>query len=189
MPQYVNHEYKGKIMKISRNRPFPMQQQGAALFVALMMLIGLTIIGLSGANRSTQQEAMAANAHLKNMSFNAAESALNAFMLEANTSGEILTVVRFNGRIENQCYDYEGKRITCGATPTYLDVDKAGVTSAGLEVVELNPCDRRGLCGSYSLGGNSSVGCRLFGATGSGKAATVTDVHELTAFEVTSCID
>ena len=71
------------------------RQSGAVLVVSLIILVALTTIGLSAAQRSTLQEKMASNLHLSNIAFNAAESALAAFLNEVNNeTGNILDLIR-----------------------------------------------------------------------------------------------
>lgn len=60
----------------SRRRPYPAparQQQGAALYVALIMLVLLALIGVVGMQVATLQERMAANYLAANMAFQRAE--------------------------------------------------------------------------------------------------------------------
>ncbi|MCB1644144.1 MAG: hypothetical protein KDI36_01760 [Pseudomonadales bacterium] len=52
------------------------QQQGVALFMSLVMLLILTILGLSSVQTTTLQERMARNARDTNLAFQAAESAI-----------------------------------------------------------------------------------------------------------------
>lgn len=59
-----------------KNRQFQIAQRGAVLIVALIMLLLLTIIGLSGMRGTTLQENMTSNMREGNLSFQAAEAAL-----------------------------------------------------------------------------------------------------------------
>ncbi|MGY6555632.1 MAG: pilus assembly PilX family protein [Wenzhouxiangella sp.] len=52
------------------------RQQGAALFIALMFLLILTVLGLSSSNVAIMQERMAANAADYNLAFQRAEAVL-----------------------------------------------------------------------------------------------------------------
>jgi len=60
-------------MKIS---PARQSQQGAVLFISLMILLVLTLIGISSLNGSLMEEKMAANAQTSTTVFQAAESAI-----------------------------------------------------------------------------------------------------------------
>lgn len=53
-------------------------QSGAVLVVSLIMLLLLTIIGVTGVQSTSLEEKMAGNLRDKNLAFQAAESALNA---------------------------------------------------------------------------------------------------------------
>lgn len=54
----------------------PRRQQGVALFLALVVLLIITILGVSGLQTTTLEERMAANARDQDMAFQAAEAAL-----------------------------------------------------------------------------------------------------------------
>ena len=59
------------------NHTFPRtRQRGAVLIVSLMLLLLLTMSSVAGIKASTSQERMAANARVKNDSFQAAEAGL-----------------------------------------------------------------------------------------------------------------
>jgi Tfp pilus assembly protein PilX len=53
------------------------RQRGAALITALVLLVILTMLGLSSMTTNTMEERMASNAQEKNRAFQAAESGLN----------------------------------------------------------------------------------------------------------------
>jgi type IV pilus assembly protein PilX len=55
---------------------FLKKQQGAALFVSLMMLILVTILGVTGVRLVSLEEKMAGNSYDRNLAFQAAEAAL-----------------------------------------------------------------------------------------------------------------
>ncbi len=52
------------------------RQRGASLFVALVMMIAITMIGIAGAKLSTSEERMARNARDSSIALQAAEAAL-----------------------------------------------------------------------------------------------------------------
>lgn len=54
------------------------RQNGAVLIVALIMMVLLTIIGVTGTNVTSLEEKMAGNMRDRNLAFQAAESALQA---------------------------------------------------------------------------------------------------------------
>ena len=57
---------------------FPSKQRGAALFVSLMMLILVTILGVTGVRLVSLEERMAGNSYDRNIAFQVAEAALRA---------------------------------------------------------------------------------------------------------------
>lgn len=69
------------------------KQQGAVLFVALIMLLLLTILGVSSMKGTLMEEKMSGNLRDHNIAFEAAESALRD--AEATLSG-VVSVTAFN---------------------------------------------------------------------------------------------
>ncbi len=63
---------------MNRSRPMSpaRRQQGVALFLALVVLLLITILGVSGLQTTTLEERMAANARDRDLAFQAAEAAL-----------------------------------------------------------------------------------------------------------------
>ena len=57
-------------------RTFAQSERGAALIVALIFLLALTLLGTSGTLNSTMQERMASNTRNRDLAFEAAEHAL-----------------------------------------------------------------------------------------------------------------
>lgn len=69
------------------------RQQGAVLIVALIMLLVMTLIGVTGLSSTTMEERMAGNMREVNTAFQAAEAALR----EGETFLEAATLPEFNG--------------------------------------------------------------------------------------------
>lgn len=171
------------------------KQQGAALFVALIMLIALTIIGLTATQRSNLQEKMAANTHQLNSTFNAAESAIGAFLTEANTGNRVndpnhlIVKLRASGVLGPFCVDETGNRAACG---TNVKLDHAKALESRYTARVVGQCSVA-QCGGHSFGlGN---GCRIFrvdsaGTVGGEYQAAGTQSSESTfwAYEVTACL-
>ena len=63
---------------MTHSRPAFFKQSGAALPVALVMLLISTIIGLSSMRSATQQEKMSSNMYDRSLAYQAAEAALRA---------------------------------------------------------------------------------------------------------------
>lgn len=170
---------------------FPTKQSGAALFVSLILLIALTIIGLSAANRSNLQERMSSNLHIQNLAFNASESAVGGFVVDSYTGNKldpdhVLYDLRVSGSLSGVCYDQTGARLACAGV--FLDGDKSSSIQAALDVTVLQKCNPRA-CGGFTLGSNSSgtIGCRVYQIDGTGKVGSKEEKSTLWAYEVTTC--
>ncbi|WP_196138380.1 PilX N-terminal domain-containing pilus assembly protein [Aliikangiella sp. G2MR2-5] len=157
-------------------------QQGAALFVSLIMLLVLTVLGLSSAQRSGLQEKMAANTHMQHMAFNASEAAVGAFFYEMNTNETTMSTLRESGRISGQCFDESGTRMDCG--DVFLDGDKKSVVTAEASAVVETQC--AAVCPGYSV--NESVRCRYFRIDGKGTVGGVEANTSLWASEKRVCL-
>lgn len=167
------------------------KQSGVALFISLIMLLALTIIGLSAANRSNLQERMASNLHLQNLAFNGAESAVGGFVAETFTGNKldpshVLYEIRISGSLADQCYDNSGQRADCGGV--YIDGDRGSSITSEVEVAVLQDCNPRA-CGGFSIGDGASggIGCRVYKIDGEGTVGTKTETSSLWAYEVTAC--
>lgn len=170
-------------------------QSGAALFVSLIMLLILTIVGLSAAQRGNLQEKVAANVHLENMAFSAAESATGSFLIEAavgnpNTPGHALFEARTTGTLANAYYDSNGQRVATG----YLDNDHGSDVYSTISVTEVGACAPV-RCSGFSFKLTSSdvgVGCREYRIDSTGNVGKIGNpVRSVTtstwAYEVTAC--
>ena len=58
------------------------RQQGVALLIGLIMLLVLTILGVTAIRTTTQQETMSAAVQQQTQTFQAAEAAIRAFMVQ-----------------------------------------------------------------------------------------------------------
>ena len=63
------------------------KQAGAALIVALVILLAVTMIGISAVKSGLFHERMAFNAQANELSFQAAETAISGVIEEAKTNG------------------------------------------------------------------------------------------------------
>lgn len=168
----------------------PFKQNGAALFVSLIMLLALTVIGLAASQRSQMQERMAANVHIQNIAFNAAESALGGFASEANTgdrigdTNHILYEIRTSGSIGPVCYDEQGVRGACGSAW----LNSSETIEASMSATVVDGCNVL-MCAGFSLGGNSSgqIGCRIIKVDGTGTVGNQSVTNNFWVYEVTAC--
>ena len=60
-----------------RHRPLPRRQRGAALVVGLVLLMVLTVLGVSGMNTATLELTMASNTQFNQDAFQAAETGID----------------------------------------------------------------------------------------------------------------
>lgn len=165
-------------------------QQGAALFISLIMLLALTIIGLAASQRSQMQERMAGNVHIQNLAFNAAESALGGFASEANSgdritdANHILYQIRTAGTLGPFCYDSQGVRGDCGS----IWLNSGDSIEARATATVIDDCNVV-MCAGFSLGGNSSgqIGCRIIRVDGTGTVGNQSVTNNLWVYEVTAC--
>ena len=166
------------------------KQSGAALFISLVILLVLTIIGLSAARRSTLQETMASNLHIRNLAFNAAESAIGGFVVDSHTGDKLVAghvlfdLGRSAGNTANYCYDGTGTRAACGSAR--LDSDHGGAITSAITVTVLTDC-LPGACGGFSLGSGGKMGCVQYQLDSTGTVGNLTETTRLYAFEVAAC--
>lgn len=81
-------------MRLFISYPCPASQQGAALIVSLLILLILTLLGISSTQGTIQQERMASNTRDRSIAFQAAESAIRDAELFIET---IVTTGGFDG--------------------------------------------------------------------------------------------
>lgn len=168
------------------------KQQGVALFVSLIMLLILTIIGLSAAKRGNLQERMAGNMHFQNVIFNAAESAIGGFMIEANSGNKadpahILFGLRVKGSLADMCYNQLGSRVACVGGGVFLDGDRAAQLQSKVTATVIDDCNTS-MCSGFSLGqSGGGFGCRIFDVVGTGSIGTRSTSNTLRIYEISAC--
>ena len=172
--------------------PLLKKQHGAVLLISLIMLLVLTVIGLAAVQRSNMQERMAANTHINNIAFNAAESAIGGFIVDANTGNKldpshILSILRNVGSLNSQCCNQAGEWLPCDGN-VFLDGDRSSAIVSKMNATVVEECNVI-MCGGFSLGGSgtSTLGCRIFQINGVGQVATANVSNSLWAYEVTVC--
>jgi len=85
------------------------QQRGAVLIVSLIMLLVMTLLGVSSMKGSAMEEKMTRNLHDKNLAFQAAEAALRA--AEQNIQDNIIATNIFDTNGSDGLYNRSGLRI------------------------------------------------------------------------------
>lgn len=81
----------------------PVSQKGAALFVALIILLIVSMMGVSAMKGGILSEKMAFNTQARELSFQAAETAINGVIGEARTSGEFVSKLLGVGSSHYHC--------------------------------------------------------------------------------------
>ncbi|MDH5190310.1 MAG: PilX N-terminal domain-containing pilus assembly protein [Gammaproteobacteria bacterium] len=142
-----------------RNR-LPQSQQGAALIVGLIMLLLMTILGVSSMSSSIMEEKMAGNTRDREIAFQAAEAALRAGEREIENSNNIHTIVFYNAGTDdgNTAVNNDGDTCTDGyCTPSFHDENYAdgvfGCSDATFIPDRWDNCDT----GTAAVGNNLNV--------------------------------
>lgn len=81
-------------------------QQGAALLIALVILLVVTLIGVSAIKSGIFHERMAFNAQAEELSFQAAETGINGVLGQAATNGSFLNDILRTGAADQHCVTY-----------------------------------------------------------------------------------
>ena len=97
-----------KISKPAFKHPAP-NQSGAVLVISLMILIALTLIGLSAMRTTVLEEKMSGNMRNKEQAFQAAEATLRA--AEQYIQNNIITIVAFDADGSDGLYNNDDVRI------------------------------------------------------------------------------
>lgn len=92
----MGHEMKATYTK---NRFIPKQQAGSALPISLMILLMLTILGISNMETTIREEKMASNTIDRQKAFQAAEAALRDAERKIENTTNIDKIVFYNGGV------------------------------------------------------------------------------------------
>lgn len=79
-------------VKISHTIASTKKQQGVVLVIALLILVVMTVLGVSMLSTSSMEERMASNLQSKSITFQAAESCIRSALLPANAANRLLAV-------------------------------------------------------------------------------------------------
>jgi len=89
------------------------KQKGAALIVGLVLMLVLTVLGISGMNMATLELTMARNTQAAQLAFQAAETGIDvALSGPVSTAAPVTYAPQYMG---NGSYEYEGA-ISCAST-------------------------------------------------------------------------
>ncbi len=93
------------------------RQRGIALIASLLMLLVMTLIGLSAMERTMTEEKMASNSQQKAMTFQAAETAIQQFL---DGSNDVVYTNSINGEDTTISYHQDGDTISISASMEYI---------------------------------------------------------------------
>jgi len=112
------------------------QQQGSALLVSLIILVVMTLLGLSGMRTAVMEERMAGNMRDNELAFQAAEAALRA--AEKNITDNIISTTAFDADGTDGLYNNSDARIwqniswTNADSLAYTGFDSASTTGVSV---------------------------------------------------------
>lgn len=120
--------------------PFPDKQRehGAVLVVGLIMVLLISIIGISAIRGSNLQEAIAGNMRERNLAFQASESALR--IGESSVSDtKSRPVMSDTSGLYNDTYKTPASSILTFSAANWIDATKVKITTLGLAYVAQQP--------------------------------------------------
>ncbi len=79
-------------VKVSHTIASTKKQQGVVLVIALLILVVMTVLGVSMLSTSSMEERMASNLQSKSITFQAAESCIRSALLPANAANRLSAV-------------------------------------------------------------------------------------------------
>jgi len=120
------------MMKNTRNRALPKKQKGAVLVVGLVMLLVITVLGVSGMNGAALELTMAGNTQFHQQAFQAAETGIDISIASGQyitSAASILPVTP----IDNGDYTTEGTMNFSENTPVPDDAFSMGVGTGSVQ--------------------------------------------------------
>ena len=109
----------------ARFTPMPHAQTGATLIVGLVLLLVLTVVGISGMNTATMEITMAANTQFQQDAFQQAEDGIDLVLGQRIYSTSVPRVVNWLGNP-----DYDRRAVTTYRTNTTAFGSSAGELEA-----------------------------------------------------------
>ena len=111
-------------------KTLPAVQSGATLLVAMMLLLAMTIMGLTAVRVTTQQQRMAANSQFQNLAFQAADAAIRKVMAEVR--GQAPVPAYLPGGTNLLVDTFSGPRLRCAPDPGSAPTACTANTQTGL---------------------------------------------------------
>jgi len=141
----------------------PNQQRGATLLVALIMLVLISLIGVTTLKSASVAERRSANEYQKNLTFQVSESAVNQTLQDRTM---LRNAIRTNARVEatNLDINIENTRADVVYTPVGFgavegaSIGENGVSGQRLMITSTGQmCDSDAAAGTCTVNGNSST--------------------------------
>lgn len=156
-------------------------QSGAALLMALVILIVLSVIGISAMRSGLLQGLMAANSQQAAMAFNAADAGVESMYISASAEGFMtggMLATAFEGGAVERYVDQNGALSVVDTTKMDEDRGERAVVSSNVDLqggcAESHPL----MCTGFSAD-STTVQCYVFTSTATGTVAdTSTDVRQ-----------
>lgn len=164
------------------------KQQGVVLVMALLMLVSLTILGVSAVTSSLMQNKMAVSMESQSLAFDAAEAAIAAvafesedqILLGANVLNDPLSQARQGNQLNPQatslsCYDnqnWTGRTLTEGGLTAGSTHTVAGSYNSTPQVQSWSRTafvTEQACLGSSNVQGGSNISCHVFLIRGCGQ--------------------
>lgn len=165
-----------------------LKQRGVVLVMALLMLVSLTILGVSAVTSSLLQNKMAVSMESQSLAFDAAEAAIAAvafesedqILLGANVLNDPLSQARQGNQLNPQatslsCYDdqnWTGRTLTEGGLTAGATHTVAGNYNASPQVRSWSRTafvTEQACLGSSNVQGGSNISCHVFLIRGCGQ--------------------
>lgn len=164
------------------------KQQGLVLVFALLILMSMTILGVSAVSSSLLQNKMATSLERQSLAFDAAEAAIAGVVFESEDD-DVLTNVNLLDPLsqarQNTAIDLVNQQLSCQDNATWTNRTMTTLTSGSVHTAAgsyvtnpgINSWSRtafvaeRACLGSSNVIGGSSLNCHVFMIKGCGQVA------------------
>ncbi|MFT6778209.1 MAG: type IV pilus assembly protein PilX [Paraglaciecola sp.] len=170
------------------NYPFKQEQSGMVMVFALLILMSLTILGVSSVSSSLMQSKMATSMEKRSVSFNAAESAIAAVMFESEDEALLSSLVLedpLSAARGGKQLDLTTDDMSCFENVTWTNrvLTNAGLSAGTQHTTAGNYTDKpvvkswsriafvreQACVGSSNVIGGSNISCHVFIVRGCGQ--------------------
>lgn len=178
-----------------RDITFGYRQQGAALLVSLIILLVLSIIGISAMRGGLLQSLIAANSQQSEMAFSAADAGASATIYTASQQGVaeggiLASATAAAGATVSLEVDSAGNAATAAGDVAFLDAGRATPITTATTTVAWQGCTAS--CPGYSMrvGDTNRPGCHSFEIDSTGSVGdTSTQVQQVANTVAAPCVE